>query len=56
LRAFHTPFAVSGYVLDMAVITLIALKAAPENARRDLDELDEPRPARHHRMNPARGI
>jgi MFS family permease len=56
VRAFHTPFAVSGYVPDMAVITLIALKAAPEIALRDLDELDEPRPARHHRMNPARGI
>jgi hypothetical protein len=37
---FGTPFAVSGYVLAMAVLTVVALAFAPENAGRDLDELD----------------
>jgi metabolite-proton symporter len=44
VKRFETPFAVSGYVLAMAVITLVALKFAPENAGRDLDELDAPEP------------
>jgi hypothetical protein len=33
-------------VLARALITLIALEVTPENARRDLDEPDEPGPAR----------
>jgi hypothetical protein len=38
VRAFGTPFAVSCYVLAMAVLTLVALALAPETARRDLHE------------------
>ncbi|MDT7749186.1 MAG: hypothetical protein QOD96_2848, partial [Pseudonocardiales bacterium] len=43
---FHTPFAVSIYVLAMLVLTLIALKASPETARLDLryDTPDVPAP------------
>ncbi len=40
VNTFKTPFAVSVYVLAMAVITLIALTFAPENAGRDLTEDD----------------
>jgi len=35
---FHTPYAVSIYVLAMLALTMIALRAAPETARRDLHE------------------
>jgi metabolite-proton symporter len=38
VRAFGTPFAVSCYVLAMAVLTLVALALAPETARKDLHE------------------
>jgi metabolite-proton symporter len=41
VKTFGTPFAVSLYVLAMAVVTLVALAFAPENAGRDLDEIDE---------------
>jgi nitrate/nitrite transporter NarK len=47
--AFKTPFAVSVYVLAMAIITLVALRFAPENAGRDLDELDTERFVRSQR-------
>jgi metabolite-proton symporter len=46
VKTFHTPFAVSLYVLAMAVITLVALRFAPENAGRDLDEVDRTRSLR----------
>ncbi|HTK65034.1 MAG TPA: MFS transporter [Pseudonocardia sp.] len=39
-KAFHTPFAVSAYVLAMVLVTLVALAFAPENAGREIDELD----------------
>ncbi|MBO0847855.1 MAG: MHS family MFS transporter, partial [Pseudonocardia sp.] len=47
VRAFHTAFAVSGYVLAMAILTLIALRLAPETSRNDLNEEnpDSPGPA-----------
>jgi MFS family permease len=41
VRTFGTPFAVSVYVLAMALVTLVALAVAPENAGRDLDEADQ---------------
>ncbi|WP_028921171.1 MFS transporter [Pseudonocardia acaciae] len=45
VQKFHTAFAVSGYVLAMVVLTLIALKFAPETSGRDLTG-DNPIPAR----------
>jgi metabolite-proton symporter len=36
VERFHTPYAVSVYVLAMLVLTLLALKASPETARTDL--------------------
>jgi metabolite-proton symporter len=38
VRVFHTAFAVSGYVLAMVILTLIALKLAPETSRNDLHD------------------
>lgn len=38
VETFHTAFAVSGYVLAMVVLTLIALRLAPENSRNDLND------------------
>jgi metabolite-proton symporter len=47
VETFHTAYAVSGYVLAMVVLTLIALKLAPETSQRDLhdDNPDNPDPA-----------
>jgi MFS family permease len=38
VRVFHSAFAVSVYVLAMMILTLIALKFAPETSRNDLKE------------------
>jgi hypothetical protein len=38
VRVFHTAFAVSIYVLAMMILTLIALKFAPETSRNDLND------------------
>jgi MFS family permease len=38
VQAFHSPFAVSVYVLAMALLTLAALAVAPETAERSLRE------------------
>ncbi|MGH3584817.1 MAG: MFS transporter [Pseudonocardia sp.] len=47
VKTFHTAYAVSVYVLAMVILTLIALKFAPETSRRDLtdDNPDSPDPA-----------
>jgi metabolite-proton symporter len=51
VRVFHTAFAVSIYVLAMMILTLIALKFAPETSRNDLHD-EHPDSSGPARSNP----